>query len=170
MQVRPAHVTLFTRSTHERLAYSRCPANTNDLATPLPSPNFYFLFFAVGVWRRWTSSEYRYISGINVYVSSLPKHSHNDLAWQIRFYFHNQLDRVNLSRNTSGLYGNEWQTDIPRLRAGKVGGQVSQCHGLCAWTIVVTVSQSCPLQKKTKKTGSRFKLGPMRKDRKITQS
>ena len=44
MQVRPAHVTLFTRSTHERLAYSRCRANTNDLATPLPFPNFYFLF------------------------------------------------------------------------------------------------------------------------------
>ena len=127
MQVRPAHVTLFTRSTHERLAYSRCPANTNDLATPLPSPNFYFLFLQLvsGTGEQLLS---RYISGINVYVSSLPKHSHNDLAWQIRFYFHNQLDRVNLSRNTSGLYGNEWQTDIPRLRAGKVGGQVSQCH------------------------------------------
>ncbi len=41
----------------------------------------------------------------------------------------NQLDGVDLTKNGSGadpdVYGHEWQTDIPRLRAGKVGGQVS---------------------------------------------
>ncbi len=54
---------------------------------------------------------------------------HNDLAYQIRVYFQNQLDNVDLTKNGSGadpkIYGDEWQTDIPRLRAGKVGGQVS---------------------------------------------
>jgi hypothetical protein len=38
--------------------------------------------------------------------------------------FNNQLDRVDLSRNSSGEYGDMWQTDIPRLQAGKVGAQV----------------------------------------------
>lgn len=54
---------------------------------------------------------------------------HNDLAWQIRAQFQNQLDKVDLTKNGSGadpkVYGHEWQTDIPRLRAGMVGGQVS---------------------------------------------
>ena len=35
----------------------------------------------------------------------------------------NQLDKVDLSKNGSGTEPT-WQTDIPRLRAGKVGGQV----------------------------------------------
>lgn len=54
--------------------------------------------------------------------------SHNDLAAQIRAQFQNQLDDVDLLMNGSGadpdIYGHEWQTDIPRLRAGKVGAQV----------------------------------------------
>ncbi len=61
-------------------------------------------------------------------LRSLIVDRHNDLAWQYRVYFMNQLDKVDLTQNTSGadpkIYGNEWQTDIPRLRAGKVGGQV----------------------------------------------
>ena len=36
----------------------------------------------------------------------------------------NQLSEVDLSQNTSGQYGAFWQTDIPRLKAGHVGGQV----------------------------------------------
>ena len=36
----------------------------------------------------------------------------------------NQLDKIDLSVNTSGQFGPMWQTDIPRLKAGKVGAQV----------------------------------------------
>lgn len=60
--------------------------------------------------------------------------SHNDLAEQLRSLFDNQLDRVDLSLNSSGKYGVLWQTDIPRLRAGKVGAQVSQAAWCeCEW-------------------------------------
>ena len=57
--------------------------------------------------------------------------SHNDLAEQVRSLFMNQLDTVNLLINGSVLYGSLWQTDIPRLRAGKVGGQV-RGQGSCS--------------------------------------
>ena len=61
---------------------------------------------------------------------SLTALRHNDLAWQIRAQFENQLDKVDLTKNGSGadpaIYGHAWHTDIPRLRAGKVGGQVSK--------------------------------------------
>lgn len=68
-------------------------------------------------------------------------HSHNDLAWQFRVHFENQLDRVDLHKNTSGadpnIYGNMWQTDIPRLRAGYVGGQVRHpCKFILAFKMV----------------------------------
>ncbi len=60
---------------------------------------------------------------------------HNDLPWQIKVYFGNQLDRFNLSENTTAadpkVYGDAWQTDIPRLRAGKVGAQVHTCTSTC---------------------------------------
>ena len=53
---------------------------------------------------------------------------HNDLPGQIRWNFQNQLDQVDLTRNGSALPPGEivsqWHTDIPRLKAGKVGGQV----------------------------------------------
>ena len=54
-----------------------------------------------------------------------PVCSHNDLAMQIRAYFKNQLGEVDLAKNLSSL-GIDWQTDIPRLRAGHVGAQVSK--------------------------------------------
>ena len=54
---------------------------------------------------------------------------HNDLPWQLREYFSNQLERVDLSFNSSGgkveVYGDMWHTDIPRLQAGMVGAQVT---------------------------------------------
>ena len=57
-------------------------------------------------------------------------HRHNDLPGQIRWNFDNQVDQVDLTKNRSALppgeIGSGWHTDIPRLRAGKVGGQV--CH------------------------------------------
>ena len=50
---------------------------------------------------------------------------HNDLAYQLRMHFRNQLGEIDLLKNTSGQFGAAWQTDIPRLRAGHVGGQVT---------------------------------------------
>ena len=52
--------------------------------------------------------------------------SHNDLADQLRTVFRNQLDKIDLTKNTSGQYGVLWQTDIPRLQAGQVGAQVGE--------------------------------------------
>ncbi len=46
---------------------------------------------------------------------------HNDLPWQFR-KLHNDLFAVDLRGNTSKL-ADPWVTDIPRLRAGGVGGQ-----------------------------------------------
>lgn len=45
---------------------------------------------------------------------------HNDIPWQLRKYFMNQMENVTLDKNNP-----EWHTDIPRLRKGKVGAQVS---------------------------------------------
>ena len=68
-------------------------------------------------------STYKYPHGS--YHSSLTLfYRHNDLAYQLRLHFQNQLNRIDLLRNTTGEYGPEWQTDIPRLREGRVGGQV----------------------------------------------
>ncbi len=46
---------------------------------------------------------------------------HNDLPWQFR-RLHNDLSAVDLRGDTSKL-ADPWVTDIPRLRAGGVGGQ-----------------------------------------------
>ena len=52
---------------------------------------------------------------------------HNDLPWEIRERFHSELDAVDLRSDTSRLPapadGAPLMTDIPRLRAGLVGGQ-----------------------------------------------
>ena len=70
---------------------------------------------------------------------------HNDLADAIRMYFENQLDKVDLSKNETG-FKTSWQTDIPRLRAGKVGGQVKRllvtrsCFYCC---ILPSIGGSC---------------------------
>ena len=53
---------------------------------------------------------------------------HNDLAYQIRVHFQNQFSEFDLFENGSAFppekVGYSWQTDIPRLKAGKVGAQV----------------------------------------------
>ena len=81
-----------------------------------------------GVWGKYSMYTLLCSSKFSPKNIKLCTHSHNDLAWQFRVHFENQLDRVDLHKNTSGadpnIYGNMWQTDIPRLRAGKVGGQV----------------------------------------------
>lgn len=50
---------------------------------------------------------------------------HNDLAEQVRGRFDGRLDRVDLRSDTSKLLerGVPMMTDIPRLKAGRVGGQ-----------------------------------------------
>ena len=51
---------------------------------------------------------------------------HNDLPWEIRTRFGSKLSAIDLSRDTSALPhadGPALMTDIPRLRAGHVGGQ-----------------------------------------------
>lgn len=54
---------------------------------------------------------------------------HNDLPWNVRKFVHNQLGEVNLSSDLGRVdpwARSEWShTDIPRLRAGLVGAQVS---------------------------------------------
>lgn len=47
---------------------------------------------------------------------------HNDLAWQFREQCHDDLNGIDLSRDNSS-HVPALVTDIPRLRAGKVGGQ-----------------------------------------------
>jgi membrane dipeptidase len=52
---------------------------------------------------------------------------HNDLPWEIRLRFKSDLDAVDLASDTRHLPapdgGAPLMTDIPRLRAGRVGGQ-----------------------------------------------
>ena len=52
---------------------------------------------------------------------------HNDLAWEIRERFHADPDSIDLSLDTAHLPHEPdapaLMTDIPRLRAGQVGGQ-----------------------------------------------
>lgn len=52
---------------------------------------------------------------------------HNDLPWEIRNRFKSDLSAVDLKSGTAGLPfpegGSALMTDIPRLRAGRVGGQ-----------------------------------------------
>jgi len=68
---------------------------------------------------------HKYTMHTHTYTHTHTHCSHNDLAYAIRAHFENQLDQVDLTVNGSGMYGADWQTDIPRLRAGKVGAQVS---------------------------------------------
>lgn len=47
---------------------------------------------------------------------------HNDLPWELRSSHDSRVEAVELSADTAAL-DNPLQTDIPRLRKGKVGGQ-----------------------------------------------
>eukprot|EP00039_Didymoeca_costata_P001516 m.53053 g.53053 ORF g.53053 m.53053 type:complete len:385 (+) comp10838_c0_seq3:296-1450(+) len=51
---------------------------------------------------------------------------HNDLAWQLFGKFNNQLGKLNLSEHV-----NVTQTDIPRLREGRVGAQFWAAYVPC---------------------------------------
>jgi membrane dipeptidase len=53
---------------------------------------------------------------------------HNDLPWEIRIRFASKLERLDLKSDTSKLPSPEadgvgLMTDIPRMRAGRMGGQ-----------------------------------------------
>jgi membrane dipeptidase len=60
---------------------------------------------------------------------------HNDLPWQLRERFHDQLGKLDLRRDASGLQA-PLHTDIPRLRRGGVGGQF--------WSVYVPVELAGP--------------------------
>jgi membrane dipeptidase len=60
---------------------------------------------------------------------------HNDLPWQCRERFHDQLGKLDLRRDASGLQP-PLHTDIPRLRRGGVGGQL--------WSVYVPVELAGP--------------------------
>jgi membrane dipeptidase len=51
-------------------------------------------------------------------VTPLVLDGHNDLPWELRLQWHGDLDRVDLSRPVGST-----ATDLPRLRAGRVGAQ-----------------------------------------------
>ena len=64
---------------------------------------------------------------------------HNDLPWELRERFASKLDRVDLGKDTSKLAyadGPPLMTDIPRLRAGHVGGQF--------WSVWIPTSMTGP--------------------------
>ncbi len=65
---------------------------------------------------------------------------HNDLPWEIRDRFAGKLDRIDLKSDTSKLplTGDQipLMTDIPRLRAGQVGGQF--------WSVWIPTSVTGP--------------------------
>ena len=60
---------------------------------------------------------------------------HNDLAWQYRKRYHNDFDRLDLRKDLSKL-NPPLVTDIPRLRAGGLGGQF--------WSVYVPPTLSGP--------------------------
>ncbi|NCN85373.1 MAG: membrane dipeptidase [Sphingomonadales bacterium] len=68
---------------------------------------------------------------------------HNDLPWELRDRFDSDLTKVDLASDTAGLPSPEktpdaipLMTDIPRLRAGHVGGQF--------WSVWIPVSVTGP--------------------------
>jgi membrane dipeptidase len=60
---------------------------------------------------------------------------HNDLPWQLRERFHDQLGKLDLRLDAGGLRP-PLHTDIPRLRRGGVGGQF--------WSVYVPVDLAGP--------------------------
>jgi membrane dipeptidase len=70
---------------------------------------------------------------------------HNDLPWEIRDRFKSRLSDIDLKSDTSKLPapadGAALMTDIPRLRAGMVGGQF--------WSVFVPVEMTGPLAVET---------------------
>ena len=60
---------------------------------------------------------------------------HNDLPWELRSKYDGQIEAVDLARSTAAL-DRPLQTDIPRLRKGRVGGQF--------WSVYIPASITGP--------------------------
>ena len=62
-------------------------------------------------------------------MTNLFSYSHNDLPWNIRKFMHNKIHGFNMSADLKVLRPwakSSWShTDLPRLKEGKVGAQVS---------------------------------------------
>ncbi|XP_064088346.1 uncharacterized protein LOC135202816 [Macrobrachium nipponense] len=60
---------------------------------------------------------------------------HNDLAWNIRNFVHNKLEKVDMSQNLSNVEpwgSSQWShTDLARLRHGRVGAQFWAAYVPC---------------------------------------
>ncbi|XP_068084343.1 dipeptidase 1-like [Anabrus simplex] len=71
----------------------------------------------------------------NVLYSILRVFRHNDLAWNLRKFVHNQLHRFNFSadlRQVPPWATSSWsQTDLPRLREGMLGAQFWSAYVPC---------------------------------------
>ncbi|XP_013419535.1 dipeptidase 1 [Lingula anatina] len=57
---------------------------------------------------------------------------HNDLPIKYRVFMDNQVESVNLGQRLTETTFKIPQTDIPRLRSGKVGAQFWACYGQCS--------------------------------------
>ncbi|XP_070575856.1 dipeptidase 1-like [Ptychodera flava] len=57
---------------------------------------------------------------------------HNDLPWQLKSNFDNQLQRLDLNEDTSNKFGSYGHTDIPRLRQGLLGAQFWAAYMSCS--------------------------------------
>jgi len=76
----------------------------------------------------WAAGGADYAARVDRVLSETPLiDGHNDLPWEIRARFKSDLTQIDLGRDTSRLSapadGAPLMTDIPRLRAGRVGGQ-----------------------------------------------
>ncbi|XP_077982393.1 dipeptidase 1-like [Glandiceps talaboti] len=56
---------------------------------------------------------------------------HNDLPWQLKLNFDNELQDIDLRISTSNKFGDYGHTDIPRLRQGLLGAQFWAAYTSC---------------------------------------
>lgn len=101
------------------------------------------IVFAAGLASATPSPDEARISGILAKTPLID--GHNDLPWEIRQRFQSKVDRIDLSKDTSKLAGGPGlqkvpaaplMTDIPRLRAGRVGGQF--------WSVFIPAEETGP--------------------------
>ena len=87
---------------------------------------------------------------INVFIY----YSHNDLAAIYRLYGRNQVNSVDLRKRRRSSWNRTMdQTDIPRLREGKIGGQVCvasvvKTHIASLYAHMCSTLTVCPIVKR----------------------
>src|ERR1700709_1454044 len=86
------------------------------------------LLIALACAASWVSAAENFPARVDKVLAATPLiDGHNDLPWEIRDRFHSQVTEADFGKDTSHLPHPTDQaalmTDIPRLRAGHVGGQ-----------------------------------------------